>query len=992
MTDSLAAKIKLSQAERMAGKRPPVPAKGVQEVRKLEQEPAGERYISRVVGREPKPKKKGGLKGWLRGKGAIFSALVMLSGVGAVIMGSHSTMMFSLFEQFRLAHDSITTPMELRANSLLRLQLNHKKIKNPIARGYFGIGGSEHFKVSDKQKTKLAKQGIYVEDDFGGSGKSVMLFDDGSGTLKVIGATEADISALKNVDLNDINLKNEIDMGKFKIDTSNAKSFDGAFEDLPDFRNGYTKSSKTWRGAVGAWFDSVTLRFLQSNVLTRNRFLDFQKRVQAEHNGNTRSAAIARMGEGRPEEIAINRKENNLSSREIRDKDGNVVGREPEFGVDSENNNYAKKSSAYSTDGLKTKASKEEVAAALKKAADTKAAKVSSIYSMAANGVCAVLSIAGSIQMIIAAQEGIQLFRLATSYSEAKDKVMAGDGVDSPIHDLANGLVTPADTKMEVEGGGSAADTRTEVVRKDMSAMQAEGVAALYNGKKVNEKDAGVLNFNIGARFQSIWRRLGASATSFGACALAKLSAAVMGGVTDVVKIAACFLTFGVGCAVGAVAEAAGGLLGGLAIAGIVTAIVKVITPLAVHWFTRDLISELAGEDLGNALASGVHMYMGNNHRSGGGSLATREKFKEFALEQQKVLAREAQYQRATRSPFDASSQYTFMGKMVKQMIALGTTMRATPLGLFSTVGAMTTNSLTALLPSAAAYDLSKNLMTEKEFTDNCPMLASIGAIGDAYCNPYIISDVTTLDGDGYAPDEVVEKVQTLGGLEADGQIKEDSNLARYVRYCDERSSLFGLADGNIAEDFSMDVKTGNSWADTAINTAIGKIPVIGDAQDFWTNEKQLKNAGWISGESCVAGNTVDKAVLKESPDWAENKYYQRYIEDQRLMEGISPGYKSTVTAYLDNYYEKHPLDNSYEGILARRAGMTKEKVVATLDFIRYQDYLAQYDATQSYQFGEEEKKEERIYIEAPNVEGVAILNKVERGCLEIRNRMVAVA
>ena len=33
---------------------------------------------------------------------------------------------------------------------------------------------------------------------------------------------------------------------------------------------------------------------------------------------------------------------------------------------------------------------------------------------------------------------------------------------------------------------------------------------------------------------------------------------------------------------------------------------------------------------------------------------------------------------------------------------------------------------------------------------------------------------------------------------------------------------------------------------------------------------------------------------------------------------------ESSVAAYLEEYYEKHPLDNSYEGILARRSGLTK--------------------------------------------------------------------
>lgn len=55
---------------------------------------------------------------------------------------------------------------------------------------------------------------------------------------------------------------------------------------------------------------------------------------------------------------------------------------------------------------------------------------------------------------------------------------------------------------------------------------------------------------------------------------------------------------------------------------------------------------------------------------------------------------------------------------------------------------------------------------------------------------------------------------------------------------------------------------------------------------------------------------------------------------------------KSSVTAYLEKYYEEHPLDNSYEGILARRSGLTKEQVIAYLDKLDYLAKILEYDPT----------------------------------------------
>ena len=66
---------------------------------------------------------------------------------------------------------------------------------------------------------------------------------------------------------------------------------------------------------------------------------------------------------------------------------------------------------------------------------------------------------------------------------------------------------------------------------------------------------------------------------------------------------------------------------------------------------------------------------------------------------------------------------------------------------------------------------------------------------------------------------------------------------------------------------------------------------------------------------------------------------YQRLLENMGLVE------KSSVTAYLEEYYEKHPLDNSYGGVLARRSGLTKENVIALLNYAEDLVFLANYNS-----------------------------------------------
>jgi len=76
---------------------------------------------------------------------------------------------------------------------------------------------------------------------------------------------------------------------------------------------------------------------------------------------------------------------------------------------------------------------------------------------------------------------------------------------------------------------------------------------------------------------------------------------------------------------------------------------------------------------------------------------------------------------------------------------------------------------------------------------------------------------------------------------------------------------------------------------------------------------------------------------------------------------------KSSVTAFLEDYYEKHPLDNSLEGILARKSGLTKENVIATIDTINYLTFIANYDPDGYYPLNYQAPEEEKLQIENNN-------------------------
>ena len=176
-------------------------------------------------------------------------------------------------------------------------------------------------------------------------------------------------------------------------------------------------------------------------------------------------------------------------------------------------------------------------------------------------------------------------------------------------------------------------------------------------------------------------------------------------------------------------------------------------------------------------------------------------------------------------------------------------------------------------------------------------------------------------------------------------KVNDNTELAKYIKYCGTRESDFGYADQNIVNEINngTSVNSGSSIVDNAGNGAIGAIPVFGDIIDVVESVKTSVNLGYVSGENCVAN---------DSDEWNnEYRVYQRFVEDQSLAESMGIIEKSAVAEYLDEYYEQNPVDNSYEGVLARYSGMEKETVSDLLDVIAYYEYVNEYDPSERYAF-----------------------------------------
>ena len=845
-------------------------------------------FQNNVMGKSTKIAKsaaKGDIKGLIKKGGPVGIIIAMLLLFGGGSMLGQAAMPFSLISQSQGNFDSIGTSNQLRSRRMLQIQMDDGNVKDCRKSTIFG---KEKFKVTSRQKKKLAKAGITLDKV---NGVTVMKYDDIDGITHTVTAAD----------------------------------FDNVYETDTKFHDAYYEGSRTWRGAVSDWFDDLSGKFLDWLGVHRNNFINFKKTNDPDADADNYKSTVEKTADS----DGVKGKANHSEITEDTETDENGDTK-TSYGKDESSSDFDLSRADVDVDADGKVKDTSKLANKVQGFVDGYAAKATGIATGIANGACGVLDVTGALGLIAAAYQTAQIVKTASILFEGIQKGQVEPSNISPLNEIANSLTQKAPNTYYKDK-----DTQGDTTHK--SAMEANAVGALYGNIKTDTKDPSVKSFNI---LSSITGFLGVGVSSFKACTYTKLAAAAVDTVMGAVEVAACVLSLGIGCIASAIKDAAisVGVSVGLGL------IVQAVVPVLAKVVTRKIATEVMGEDLGNALVSGANIYMGSNHQFGGGSVANKSSFAKYISERDAVVADRARYERNTLSPFDTSSQYTFMGALLTSLVPLSTQMGSISSTL-TTFGNTVSKSFSKIMPGASAISAGITAQEAADNTaENCLYLDSIGAVGDAFCNPYFISDSSTIEDH---PADTVNKVAELGGFENDEEeevptIKEDSNLAKYIIYCGQRQSPFGMPDQNIASAITSGTSTGNMVGDSIV----GAVPVVGDFIGILENTNTIANYGYISGEACVVGNNGDGMSV---PDWDETKQYQRFVEDQRLAENMGLTEKSAVTAFLDKYYEEHPLDNSYEGILARRSGLTKENVVALLDYAEDLVFLANYNPANYY-------------------------------------------
>ena len=882
--------------------------------------------------------KVGSAKGRFKKAGPIITILALCLGFGGSSFLGQMSMPFSLISQFQDTFDSISVSQNARSKSLLKFQTGEIKdgVKDCIKAHYFK---ADEFRVTKRQKAKLAKNGITFEDE---GGITVMKHVRANGEVQTI------VADSKHA-------------GEGRI------TFDDAFANDIEFRNNYTEGSRTWRGSIKAWFDSSMKKLLGRLGINRNNWRDFDANSK-----NSAEDMKTKMSGDVESDGADAKSKNSTGDYEDYDADGdgNSDGtRLSDVESGTPEDTSFKTSDATEIDANTGKTKLQGKLQSLAGKFDT----ASSILSTGVNIVCGVSDFIGAVSMIVAAYQAVQIISMAANVFEGIQKAQIGDGASSPLHDLGNSLTRKTKntytetTSVKKDGNDYVADG-TNTTTRERSAMEAAGISAIYGGTSVNMSDPSVKSFNMNTMLNTVYGSIGSIAANisngvaaFKTCTAARMAAAVVSAGMTIVKIVLCFT--GVGCAISGGMElikAAGSALGSVAFSAAVSIAIAHLVPFIAGILTRKVVTEVAGEDLGNMLVSGANMYMGQNHQQSGGSVASKGAFIAYLQEQDRVVAENARYERETRSPFDITSKYTFLGSLASQMIPIASQM-STFTGMINGASTVVGNAVRSITPhSSAASAAIVAQIAEDQTEKNCPEMHDIGAVADAFCNPYIVTDTSTLEDN---PATVVNEVNALKGFEnpdkeEDAKIDAGSDLARYIIYCGQRTSPWGKVDQNIAGDVQS-AQVGNAVGDAAL----GAVPIVGDALDIFNNTEKLRYMGYITGKACVANNDGEDMGDKTAK-WKDNKKYQRFIEDQRIAESAGLIEESAVTKFISEYYEKHPLDNSFEGILARYSGLTKDKVVATLDALEVLAFKEEYEPAGLYPYPVEDEGEKEYRIE----------------------------
>lgn len=870
---------------------------------------ANEESLYTGSGRETPTKTK--VKGKKKGIAALAIILGLFAGGGAFLSSSNSLLAPALEALFTESTDT-----QYASNTLRGVRLTGFMMKGnaTTTNGFTGVTKYTH--MTNSFKNRLAQFNIEVS----GSGSGTVLNWTHNGTTTAISADD----------------------------------FADMYRSNVDFRNAYTSAK---RGRVASFFDNIANKIYQKLGLSRNLFSSYRQTNDAAADKTAFDDTMIKKFDGNSTDISSPA----IGEKQATDSNGNLL---------YEDGPNGEKIPIMESDGDIGKGASSNKSGTSVDAAETSAGNyVSGIAGSVAkitgimNAGCTLLKLGNIISMAVAANEIYQSINYFMGFMENISKMKAGYGDASAVNEVLNFLSTSVTTTVpnmdKISFNGDNSEAQKEQITG--APLQSNGMQLVLGGAPANT--ATTKNYSLERVSSAFTNVLKMKGISIAGCALAQIADGVASGIASL----------GVTIAGGGIVKIVGGLLiktaFSFAVAAAVSGLLNFAIPTIAQALFTNVFETATGIPAGELFTKGASAANTRLGRSGSGqSFSSKEAAIAYNQVNNVVLALDAEVDRSQLSPFDITNHNTFFGSIAYSLLP---TIVSTKTTAISSILRTTSASLASIMGRVSAAGENSSYMTT--FGD-CDDLASIGAVGDIYCNAVTSTAVDTIDlapddpnytkvlmGQGVATSNVastsevasnnliVADATTVGqttttyasnnttpGLQCDSDgtctVQKKSNLAYYISFCANRDSPPGIADNTILSQFEVG------------NTILNSIPVLSDVLNIINGVKGLDEGvqGWVNGQNC--SNNASKNKFWNS----EMKYYQRYIEDQRILEqmGAYEDSKNPVTAYEEAYEKEHPLDTSQAGIIARYTGMTKESAETLLALIDYSNFIEDYDAS----------------------------------------------
>lgn len=685
---------------------------------------------------------------------------------------------------------------------------------------------------------------------------------------------------------------------RYDGDIINASDFQARYLNDVDFRNSYYKAK---RGRVAGFFDDASDALYRKLGITRNIFDDYT--------ASSESKPFAEAME--PLESRLSGAETDLNTAAYQ-TDNNGTPDDPSDDVTklAKNGDDINPSSTPG-DTPTTKAR-------------SFATSIASKVSQAGGIACTALRVANLANIAAFATSTANSVNYFMGIMENISKMMAGEGDASAINDVLNFFTTPGTSEITYTDNSGNEVTQT----LEGSPLESNGARVVLGGVTSREYQAGA--YSLESITNSAKRTVVLSGASSITCSGVMAASAIVSLVTYAVPG-------------GAIAKVVIGMLaetvGAIAITGILGAVISAIVPGIARTLFTNVLQDYTGVTAGELFSQGAAAANFGVAKSSSAYMpASEAQLSAQARATSVVLAQEAELDRLNRSPFDITSRNTFLGSIVSSFTPLLTSSSATT--PISTIANLTTNAISNILPGVSAADAGISYATTY---GDCPALEEIGVKGDIYCNAIPAADLSTID---IEPDDPVYETVITRNLESDGvTVKDNSELAKFINFCTNRESPFGVTDANILNSLQTDG-----------GIILNSLPILNDVLDIVNAAEDVANQDWATGAVCVNSSNNSR--------WdSEFKYFQRYVEDTRILDqmGAYEDSKSPILAYQEKYYAENPLDNSREGYLARITGMTTEDVAFLFEFADYYNFLAEYDPSNLYPVVSSPAQEEAI-------------------------------